>query len=211
MKRALSLFLLFFAISASAQTSFTFVPEVKLGWANLKLDDNISSFNYGGNITIGIAKKTDNGNAITGLVFGRSQYTHTDEETHSDGKIEAYNTRAGSWLIGAQYLYRKNKGLIWGGIVGLSMLDKKYKVFYGEGESKTTTSSSAFGTTKEETRTIRYDRDNCESYDISSRCGFAIKGKMGYGWKHIYLLVEAGYNKGPEIGFNAAFPIFKQK
>ncbi len=211
MKRTLSLFLLFFAISASAQTSFTFVPEIKLGWANLKLDDNINSFNYSGNITIGVVKNADNGDAIIGFVFGRSQYTHTDEETYSDNKIKGYNTRVGSWLIGAQYLHRKNKGLILGGIVGLSILDKKYKIFYGEGESKTTTSSSAYGTTIEKTRTIKYDRDNYDSYDISSRCGFAVKGKIGYGWKHIYLLVEAGYNKGPEIGTNVAFPIFKKK
>ena len=211
MKSTLSLFLLFFAISASAQTSFTFVPEIKLGWANLKLDDNINCFNYSGNITIGVTKKADNGYATSGFVFGRSQYTHTDEETYSNNKIKAYNTRVGSWLIGAQYLYRKNKGLIFGGIVGLSILDKKYKIFYGEGESKTTTSSSAYGTTKEETRTIKYDRDNYDSYNISSRCGFTVKGKIGYGWKHIYLLVEAGYNKGPEIGTNVAFPIFKAK
>lgn len=210
MKKIIPLLLILIATTASAQSSFTLMPEIELGYANLKLDDNINCFNYKGNITIGISKNANKGSAIAGLVFGRSQYTHTEEHDIYNDQIEAFNTRVGSWLVGTQYIYRKNCGFILGGIVGLSILDKKYKVFYGEGEKKTSESSNAFRKTVTEETTIRYDNDDYDSYETPSRYGFTAKGKIGYGWKHIYLLVEAGYNKGFEIGADVAFPLFNK-
>ncbi len=204
MKKILLSLLILTAITTSAQTSTTIIPEIKTGWASIDLDGNISTVDFSAYITIGIAKKSNNGESITGLVIGRSDYGHLERHANEWDENEGLTTSVGCWLVGAQYIHRQNNGLIFGGLVGYSIFDEEYKIFYGDEDS-----DSYITVNKGKNETI-YGLDDYDIYNTPSRRGIAVKGKVGYGWNSVYLMIEAGYCKGPEIGLNVAFPLFKK-
>ena len=51
--------------------------------------------------------------------------------------------------------------------------------------------------------------DGTENGDNNSV--LVLKAKMGYSWKHVGLFMEAGYNKGAELNWVVAFPLYSSK
>lgn len=184
MKKIIPLLLMFIATTASAQTSFIFIPELKLGYANVELEDNIDCFHLNVNMTLGLTNKLENSRLISGLVIGRNGYSHSEEDDVYD---RTNTTSVGSWLLGAQILHKNDNGLYIGGLIGCNILDDQYTIYYDD------------------------DLDDYDTFATESYLRYTIKGKIGYGGKHYAILLEAGYCKGLEIGMNVAFPIFRSE
>ncbi len=181
-KLLLSLLTLTATFTSFGQTSATIMPEIKLGYANVEIDDNADCFHFNVNLTLGITKQMENSRLTYGFVLGRNGYSHTETDEYDN----VITTSAGGWLLGGQFLQRKNNGLFIGCLIGCTILDDEYTIYYDE------------------------DFDDYDLYQTKNRRGLTVKGKIGYGLDHFALLLEAGYSKGPEIGLNVAFPIFRK-
>ncbi|MBR4840834.1 MAG: hypothetical protein IK005_10215 [Paludibacteraceae bacterium] len=170
-----------FLFSANSQVRFAAIPELSTGWAQTP-DFGMGTKESAFHLGVGatIGVK-EHSEELNANVFVGAYVCEDAYIFSTKFKHEDVSCTLSSYSFGANALARHDNGLTWGATVG-------YKLW---------SSASVDG----------------DDYDIDMESNITnslvSKLKVGYGWKHVLLLLEGGTDGGAVAGLNIAFPIYK--
>lgn len=190
--KKLSLLLLVFAFAQTvfAQNRFFFMPELGLGATSVKIASHknselteertfCSNLNFG--VTLGKTEQKEKYRYFVGALLERNGYGF-QSTCYNDN--EDINVGTGSWKFGFRVLLKQKSGFIYGGTLSFITWDDIHTV-------------------------VESEHDNCAGNIYSNpNKGFAANGHVGYGWNHVMLLFNLGYESGIKCCATAAFPFF---